>query len=114
MRTTELVVPDPIPPGTSGCATMWTVCRAVIPLVVRVEFAHRRFAVVVCSTMTVPRSGPRSLQGLLHQLLGPHAWASMRVLSTLIPSNTATGHPWLTGATWPGWALPQFSAPPRR
>ena len=60
MRTTALVVPDPIPPGTSGCATMWTVCRAVIPFVVSVEFAHRRFAVVLCSTMTVPRSGPSS------------------------------------------------------
>ena len=61
-----------------------------------------------------PAVGPEQLEGAFHQLLGPHACASRWVLSTLIPSNTATGHPWLTGATWPGWALPQLSAPPSR
>ena len=61
-----------------------------------------------------PAVGPEQLECSFHQLLGPHACASRWVLSTLIPSNTATGHPWLTGATWPGWALPQFSAPPSR
>ena len=29
-------------------------------------------------------------------------------------SNSAEGQPWLTGATWPGCALPQLKAPPRR
>jgi hypothetical protein len=28
-------------------------------------------------------------------------------------ANSADGQPWLTGATWPGWALPQLKAPPR-
>ena len=39
---------------------------------------------------------------------------SSRVLSTFTPRNSAEGHPWLTAATWPGWALPQLNAPPSR
>ena len=40
--------------------------------------------------------------------------ASVRVLSTLMPRNSADGQPWLTAATWPGCALPQLNAPPSR
>ena len=29
-----------------------------------------------------------------------------------MPRNRAAGQPWLTGATWPGWPLPQLNAPP--
>ena len=28
--------------------------------------------------------------------------------------TSADGQPWLTGATWPGWPLPQLKAPPSR
>ena len=45
---------------------------------------------------------------------GTHRPASSRVFSTLTPRNSADGQPWLTGATWPGWPLPQLNAPPRR
>ena len=31
---------------------------------------------------------------------------------TFEPRNSAVGAPWLTAATCPGWALPQFIAPP--
>ena len=59
---------------------------------------------------------------LLHDALGrdqatfagAHRPDSARVFSTLMPRNSADGQPWLTGATWPGWPLPQLNAPPRR
>ena len=47
-------------------------------------------------------------------LRGDHRPPSVRVLSTLTPRNNADGQPWLTAATWPGWALPQLNAPPSR
>ena len=31
-----------------------------------------------------------------------------------MPVNSADGHPWLTGAPWPGWAFPQLKVPPSR
>ena len=34
------------------------------------------------------------------------------VLRMRTPRNSAGGQPWLTAATWPGWALPQLNAPP--
>ena len=40
--------------------------------------------------------------------------ASLLVFRILTPSKTATGQPWLTGAVWPGWPLPQLTAPPSR
>jgi hypothetical protein len=48
----------------------------------------------------------------LHDLLGrPQRPDSLALLSTPTPRNKAEGQPWLTGATWPGWPLPQFGAP---
>ena len=41
-----------------------------------------------------------------------HRPASWTVLRMLTFSNSAVGQPWLTGATCPGWALPQLKAPP--
>ena len=29
-----------------------------------------------------------------------------------MPRISTAGQPWLTGATWPGWPLPQLNAPP--
>ena len=52
----------------------------------------------------------------LDELLGGaarHRPASWTVLRMVTFSNSAVGQPWLTGATWPGWALPQLNAPPR-
>jgi hypothetical protein len=57
----------------------------------------------------------RCRQGPLDDLLrsGPtHRPASWTVLRMLTFSNSADGHPWLTGAVCPGWALPQLKAPP--
>ena len=34
------------------------------------------------------------------------------VLRIRTSRNNAVGQPWLTDATWPGWALPQLKAPP--
>ena len=53
---------------------------------------------------------PRGLEGLLDDEVGlgqvsrggAHRPDSARVLSTLMPRNSAEGQPWLTGATWPG------------
>ena len=39
-------------------------------------------------------------------------WPSSTVLRIRIPRSSAAGQPWLTGATWPGWPLPQLNAPP--
>ena len=38
----------------------------------------------------------------------------LRALSTRTPRTSADGQPWLTGATWPGWPLPQLKAPPKQ
>ena len=45
---------------------------------------------------------------------GFRAHDPLPVLRTLTPRSRADGQPWLTGATWPGWALPQLNAPPSR
>ena len=58
-----------------------------------------------------------------HRLCGSHGLGaqprahrpdSARVLSTRTPLTSTEGQPWLTGATWPGWPLPQLNAPPSR
>jgi len=51
------------------------------------------------------------LKRTLDALLRCHR-PSSRVLSTLTPRKRADGEPWLTAATCPGWAFPQFIAPP--
>src|SRR5262249_36145597 len=62
-----------------------------------------------------PTQPRRLVQNELDDLLcGDHRPPSLRVLSTLTPRTNAAGQPWLTGATWPGWALPQLNAPPSR
>ena len=94
-------------------------CRErATPLVVSVLPAQRRFAVEVSSAITTQSSdrgrGQRPLDGFLRG--GPHhrghAAPSSAVLSIRTPRNSADGQPWLTGATWPGWPLPQLNAPP--
>ena len=55
--------------------------------------------------------GSAGRQGALDGFLGIH-WPSSTVLRIRIPRNSAAGQPWLTGATWPGWPLPQLNAPP--
>src|SRR5579859_7627845 len=54
-----------------------------------------------------PAGGQRPLDGLLRV----HC-PSSTVLRIRIPRSSAAGQPWLTGATWPGWPLPQLNAPP--
>ena len=52
-------------------------------------------------------------QGALHQLLRrSHRPDSSRVLSTRTPRTSTDGQPCETGATCPGWPLPQLNAPP--
>src|SRR5207248_9240403 len=41
-----------------------------------------------------------------------HSPASATVLRIRTPRINTAGQPWLTGATWAGWPLPQFIAPP--
>ena len=55
--------------------------------------------------------GKRALDGLLGRVRH-HALPSSAVLSTRTWRKSAAGAPWLTGATWPGWPLPQLNAPP--
>ena len=108
--------------AVSPCRTIeiTVTCRAVdTPLVVIELFAHRSdvamrslTSTIVSSARPEPRRGvQRDVDDLLR---ADHRPASMRVLSTLTPRNSADGQPWLTAATWPGWALPQLNAPPRR
>ena len=71
--------------------------------------AHDRHAVV----------GHRRRERVLDQRLGvdavrrlghrPDSWVVLRMRMS---RNSAVGQPWLTGATWPGCALPQLEAPP--
>ena len=116
--------PAPVPPAGSGTSrTIPTVRSVVAPLVVIVEFAQRRTASEVSRTSTAaPASGrirATDVEGPLDECGRArghrrHRPASVAVFSTLIPRNSADGQPWLTGATWPGWAFPQVNAPPSR
>ena len=102
------------------------------PLVVVVLLAKRTSAWLTSSTMTTHALGAARGQGPLDHLLGRgqtplgltlrpslrvtgrrrHRDDSARALRTLTARNSAEGQPWLTGATWPGWPLPQLKAPP--
>ena len=96
--------------------------RAASPLVVTVLFAKRSSASLISSTITMQPSRPGGVENLLDDRCAAHETAragahrpdSARAFSTLMPRNSADGQPWLTGATWPGWPLPQLKAPPRR
>ena len=55
----------------------------------------------------------RDGKGLLDDVLRSLAHAaSSAVLSIRMPRMSTEGAPWLTGATCPGWPLPQLNAPP--
>src|ERR1019366_4956065 len=55
------------------------------------------------------------LDGVLGRVPGAHDEApSSAVLSIRTPRSRAAGQPWLTGAIWPGWPLPQLNAPASR
>src|SRR6266487_4466589 len=55
--------------------------------------------------------GQRALDGFLRGRPA-HDFPSSAVLSIRTPRSRTAGQPWLTGATWPGWPLPQLNAPP--
>ena len=90
--------------------------EAATPLVVSVLPAQRRLAVEVSSAITTQSSqvaaGQGPLDGLLRRLSRVMRPASCAVLRILTPRMSTAGQPWLTGATWPGWPLPQLNAPP--
>ncbi len=120
----RLTVPTQVPRSVRTAVATVNVCPVLMPFVVSVLHAHRRFAVDSSCTITeVPAwssAAGRDLERLLDQVGagraagGGHWPASWTVLRMLTPRNSATGQPWLTAATWPGWALPQFIAPPSR
>ena len=56
-----------------------------------------------------PAKPPRPASPTLHHLQRPD---SSRVFSTRTPRTNADGQPCETGATCPGWPLPQLKAPP--
>ena len=96
---------------------------AATPLVVSVFPAQRRFAVDDSSAITIVSLPGRAAAsacstvscGVLAGDLASFAltyFPSSTVLSTRTCRNSAAGAPWLTGATWPGWPLPQLKAPP--
>ena len=103
----------PAPPSTKETTTT---CRErIAPLVVRLLLAQRRLASELSTTKVtwpsaVEAASARSTISCGGEL--GHRPASCTVLRMLTFSNRADGQPWLTGATWPGWALPQLNAPP--
>ena len=104
----------PAPPSTKETTTT---CRErIAPLVVRLLPAQRRLASRALDDVGDLAVGGGGGQRLLDQLLrrraGAHRPPSWTVLRMFTSSNSAVGQPWLTGATWPGWALPQLNAPP--
>ena len=99
---------------------------AATPLVVSVFPAQRRFAVDDSSAITIvspPARAAASACSTVSCGVPAVRWSSQvsliyfpswTVLSTRTCRNSAAGAPWLTGATWPGWPLPQLNAPPSR
>ena len=88
------------------------------PLVVSVLPAQRRLAAEVSSAITTQSSDRAAARarstvsaGEIPMVLG-HDAPSSAVLSIRTPRIRAAGQPWLTGAIWPGWPLPQLNAPP--
>ena len=57
--------------------------------------------------------GQRPLDRFLRRRRHRQAPSSV-VFSTRTPRISTAGQPWLTGATCPGWPLPQLNAPPSR
>ena len=97
-------------------ATTVTSTLCITPLVVRVLLAQRRLAPVVSWTIATHCSEREESRACSTSCCGRagcrHAPPSSVVFSTRMPRNSAAGQPWLTGADCPGWALPQFIAPP--
>ena len=58
--------------------------------------------------------GRRGEAGRRVVAVGAHRPPSWRALRMLTWRTSTLGHPWLTGATCPGWPLPQLKAPPSR
>ncbi len=82
------------------------------------------FAGLLDDDHAVVASRPPRRPGPLDHVLGraaarpargrAHRPDSSRALRTRTPRTSTEGQPWLTGATWPGWPLPQLKAPPSR
>ena len=96
-----------------------TCTPCITPLVVSVLLAQRRLALVRVADDRDAVVGRRRRERVLDQRLRADAvravisWpASSVVLRMRTSRNSAVGQPWLTAATWPGWALPQLNAPP--
>ena len=107
-----------MPPSTDAKLTTVTETSVITPLVVRVLLAHRRLALVASRTIAMQSSAVEvasacstSCWGVVRSVVISVPASSM-VLRMLTPRNSALGQPWLTAATWPGWALPQLNAPP--
>ena len=112
-------------PLTAALPAPWkaitvTSTACITPLVVSVLLAQRRLALVESSTITMQcsevelsRACSTSRCGrCLRQSPRHQAVPSSVVFRTLMPRKSAEGQPWLTEATWPGCAFPQFIAPP--
>ena len=95
------------------------------PLVVSVFPAQRKLAAEVSSAMTTQsalRAAARARSTVSWACLDCLSARSLRLAHALAPSSAVlsirtprirtAGQPWLTGATWPGWPLPQLNAPP--
>ena len=87
------------------------------PLVVSVLPAQRRLAVDDSSAITTvspPGRAAASARSTVSCGVAccAHFFPSSAVFRTRTCRNSAVGAPWLTGATCPGWPLPQLNAPP--
>ena len=108
----EPTTPAATPPSTATNAITVTRVAVLCPFVVMVELAQRSTASLLSRTSTTqPCRCAAACKRTLDALLRCHR-PSSRVLSTLTPRKRADGQPWLTAATCPGWAFPQFIAPP--
>ena len=125
-----LTAAEATPSSRSTKDTTVTSLRRITPLVVRVLLAQRRLALVEASRTTRQSSAVEAARASSTRCCGTHCglavlrgvviasspgpqWAdSSLVLRIRTSRNSAAGHPWETGATWPGWALPQLTAPP--
>ena len=94
--------------------------EAATPLVVSVLPAQRKLAVDDSSAITTvlppglaaARARSTVSCGVATPSLPLTYFPSSAVLSTRTCRKSAVGAPWLTGATCPGWPLPQLKAPP--
>ena len=107
--------------GRSAMLITVTLLERRTPFVVVVLFANRSSASLGPRRARAQPMPLDAASARLDDLVGgarpasvAHRPDSARVLSTLTLRTSADGQPWLTGATWPGWPLPQLNAPPSR